>query len=119
LARVVKLEDAKKLGLSGRISREIFSAKEGAAPITLRHVEIPVAVPGEQPRHPHSHSDCEECIHVLAGQGLFCTDSGETMLQPGDTILVPRNELHVTRNTGTEPLLLLCYFPIGELGAHG
>ena len=121
MARVVKLEDATELGLPGRISREIFSAKESASPITLRHVEIPVATPGEAPRDLHSHSDCEECIHVLSGRGLFCTNESdiETVLQPGDTVLVPRNELHVTRNTGDVPLVLLCFFPLGDLNAHG
>jgi oxalate decarboxylase/phosphoglucose isomerase-like protein (cupin superfamily) len=32
----------------------------------------------------------------------------------GDTILVPAGELHVTRNTGSSPLRLLCFFPTAD-----
>ena len=31
-------------------------------------------------------------------------------LKPGDIVLIPPNEKHMTRNTGTEPLVLLCFF---------
>ncbi len=119
MARVVKLEEARNLGLSGRKSLEIISAEEGAAAVTLRHVEIPVSSPGNEHRGPHSHRDCEECIHVLSGRGLFCTDEGEKALQPGDTVLVPPGEAHVTRNIGETPLVLLCFFPLGDLDSHG
>ena len=119
MARVVKLEDARDLGLPGRVSREILSASEGAAPVTLRYVEIPVPAPDDPPRAPHSHSDTEECIHVLSGQGLFCSDDSETPLESGDTVLVPRKQLHVTLNTGDRPLVLLCFFPVAELDKHG
>jgi oxalate decarboxylase/phosphoglucose isomerase-like protein (cupin superfamily) len=27
--------------------------------------------------------------------------------------------LHVTRNTGNTPLVLLCFFPLSNLAAHG
>jgi quercetin dioxygenase-like cupin family protein len=118
VARVVRLKEARDLGLSGRKSLEIISAAEGAAAVTLRHVEIPVSSPGAENRGPHSHSECEECIHVLSGRGLFCTDESERALQPGDTILVPPGESHVTRNTGDTPLVLLCFFPLGDLDAH-
>ena len=35
--------------------------------------------------------------------------------QEGDTILVPAGELHATRNIGNEPLVLLCFFPVGDI----
>jgi len=119
VARVIRLEEAKELKLSGRKSLEIISAKESAGTVTLRHVEIPVPSPGDQRRSPHSHSDCEECIHVLSGRGLLSTDDGDKALQPGDTAIIPPGELHVTRNTGDTPLVLLCFFPLGDLNVHG
>ncbi len=118
MARVIKLQEARDLGLPGRKSLEIVSAEEGAAAVTLRRVEIPVPSSGENPRTPHSHRDCEECIHVLSGRGLFSTDEGESPLQPGDTVLIPPGESHVTYNTGDTPLVLLCFFPLGDLDAH-
>ena len=31
------------------------------------------------------------------------------------TLLVPPGEKHVTRNTGSETLVLLCFFPVAEI----
>ncbi|MCW5602942.1 MAG: cupin domain-containing protein [Burkholderiales bacterium] len=42
-------------------------------------------------------------------------DSGRHPLKAGDTILIPPGEKHVTRNTGTEPLVLLCFFPVADI----
>ena len=119
LAQIVKLKQARDLGLEGRKSLAILSADKSTSAVTLRHVEIPVASTEDDTREPHSHPDSEECIHVLSGRGVFCTDAGETELERGDTVLVPTGELHVTRNTGNVPLVLLCFFPVGKLDAHG
>jgi mannose-6-phosphate isomerase-like protein (cupin superfamily) len=115
MARVFTLAEAKQFGLPGRKGLEIVSGEKGARGITLRLAEIPVPQPGESPRGPHQHSDFEECIYVLSGQGTTFADSGEYPLKPGDTLLVPPGEKHLTRNTGKEPLLLLCFFPVGDI----
>jgi mannose-6-phosphate isomerase-like protein (cupin superfamily) len=115
MARVFTLTDAKQLGLPGRKALEIVSGEKGARGITLRLAEIPVSQPGEPLRSPHQHSNFEECIYVLSGQGTTFADSGEYLLKAGDTLLVPPGEKHVTRNTGSEPLLLLCFFPVGDI----
>jgi len=117
VARVISLDAARELGLPGRVSREIVSAADGSAAVTLRHVEIPPAAEGAA-REPHSHSDCEECIHVLSGAGMFWTRGSEQPVSAGDTILVPPGEPHYTRNSGDEPLVLLCFFPTASLGKH-
>ncbi|MFC1665408.1 cupin domain-containing protein [Pseudomonadota bacterium] len=115
MAFVVKVKDAKKLDLPGRLSREVVSAEKGADSVTLRLVEIAVADLNESPRSPHRHLHFEECIYVLAGQGTTRTDSGEHIIEQGDTILIPPGEWHVTRNTGSETLKLLCFFPVSEI----
>lgn len=55
---------------------------------------------------------------VLAGEG--CTEAGSDRhpLSVGDTILIPAGEPHVTRNTGAEPLMLLCFFPVSEIAGR-
>jgi quercetin dioxygenase-like cupin family protein len=115
MARVCTQAEAKRLGLPGRTALEIVSGEKGARAITLRLVEIPVPAPGEAPRRPHHHSDFEECIYVLAGGGTTYADSGTYELRAGDALLVPPGEKHVTRNTGREPLLLLCFFPVADI----
>lgn len=111
MVRVIRPGDARDLDLPGRKSLEIVSAATGSAAVTLRLVEIPVAQPDDSPRMLHRHADFEECMYVLSGQGTTHTESGECSVGAGDTILVPPGELHVTRNTGSTPLRMLCFFP--------
>ena len=115
MARVFTQAEAKQLGLPGRKALEIVSGEKGALGVTLRLAEIPVPQPGEPLRGPHQHSDHEECIYVLAGKGTTFADSGEYLLHAGDTLLIPPGEKHVTRNSGSEPLLLLCFFPVADI----
>ncbi|HXF54271.1 MAG TPA: cupin domain-containing protein [Hyphomicrobiaceae bacterium] len=116
MARVVRAGEARLLKLPGRISKEIVSgAHGGAEAVTLRLVEIPVPSPGEPERGRHCHDGHEECIYVLSGRGT--TWSGESChpLAAGDAILIPPGEMHVTRNTGSEPLVLICFFPVAAI----
>ncbi|MGB5079489.1 MAG: cupin domain-containing protein [Burkholderiales bacterium] len=117
MARVFALKDARSLGLPGRHSREILGAASGAAGSTLRIVEIEPQQPGAAKRGPHAHSDFEECIHVLSGEGITCTDQGEYPIAAGDTVLVPAKERHATYNTGTTVLRLLCFFPTNDVSS--
>lgn len=110
MARLLKQADAKRLGLPGRVSLELVSGEIGSR-VTFRVVEIPPQKPGETPRGPHLHHGFEECIYVLSGEGTTQTESGPLAVKAGDTVLVPPGEKHVTHNTGTEPLRLLCFFP--------
>jgi mannose-6-phosphate isomerase-like protein (cupin superfamily) len=81
----------------------------------VRLVEIPVPKAGETERGRHCHDGHEECIFVLSGRGM--TSSGENAypLESGDMILIPPGEMHVTRNTGAEPLVLICFFPVATI----
>ena len=78
--------------------------------MTFRIAELAVPKPGDPPRGPHLHDGFEECIYVLKGTGTTVAESGEIPIKPGDIVLIPPNEKHMTRNTGTEPLVLLCFF---------
>jgi mannose-6-phosphate isomerase-like protein (cupin superfamily) len=115
MARVVTPAQAKRLGLAGRSSFEIVSGEMGAHNASVRLVEIPVPREGEAPRGPHVHHGFEECMYVLAGEGRTLTASGAHPVRQGDTILIPSDEPHVTRNTGSVPLVLLCFFPTPDV----
>jgi mannose-6-phosphate isomerase-like protein (cupin superfamily) len=117
MAKLYKRGDARVLGLPGRKAQEIVSGERGAQGLTLRLVEIPAPQPGDALRPAHHHTDFEECIYTLSGQGTTFADSGEFHMGPGDTLLMPAGEKHVTRNTGTEPLVLLCFFPVADIMA--
>jgi len=116
MATVITPEQAKSLGLPGRVSNEIVSGEHGGSrAVTLRLVEIPVPVPGEPQRGRHCHDGHEECMYVLSGEGITSSGSGQHPLKAGDTILVPAGEMHVTRNTGSGPLVMLCFFPVAKI----
>ena len=115
MARVLTQAQAKSMGLPGRKSLEIVSGEKGSSAVTLRLVEIPVPKPGEALRGPHYHQGFEECIYVMSGEGCTEAESGKHPLKAGDTILIPSGEKHVTRNTGREPLVLLCFFPVADI----
>jgi mannose-6-phosphate isomerase-like protein (cupin superfamily) len=115
MARVFTQAAAKSLGLPGRTALEIVPGAFGASGITLRKVEIPVPAHDDSSRTGHVHNAFEECIYVLAGEGMTEADSGSYALKAGDAIVIPCGEKHATRNTGTEPLVLLCFFPVGDI----
>ena len=115
MAKILTQAEAKSMGLHGRKSLEIVSGEKGAQSVTLRLVEIPPVKLGDAPRAKHFHQGFEECIFVLSGTGCTEADSGSYPLQVGDTILIPSGEKHATRNTGTVPLVLLCFFPVADI----
>ena len=115
MAKVLTQAQAKSMGLPGRKSLEIVSGEKGAQAVTLRLVEIPPVKAGDSPRGRHFHQGFEECIFVMSGEGCTEADSGNYPLKAGDTILIPSGEKHATRNTGSEPLVLLCFFPVADI----
>jgi mannose-6-phosphate isomerase-like protein (cupin superfamily) len=117
MAQLIKPLEARRLGLPGRVSIEIVSGAMGAHNASVRLVEIPVPATGETPRGPHVHHGFEECIYVLSGEGRTVAASGAHEIRAGDTVLVPSDEPHVTRNIGTVPLMLLCFFPTADVAA--
>jgi mannose-6-phosphate isomerase-like protein (cupin superfamily) len=114
MARLLKKGEGKRLGLPGRSVVEMVSGEIDSR-LTFRVVEVPVQKPGETLRGPHLHHGYEECIYVHKGEGRTLSESGEFAIKRGDVVLVPPEEKHVTRNTGGEPLVLLCFFPTPDI----
>jgi mannose-6-phosphate isomerase-like protein (cupin superfamily) len=117
MARLLKQSEAKRLGLPGRTSLEPVSGEVGSR-VTFRIAEISVPQPADKPRGPHLHREFEECIYVLSGEGTTHAESGEIAIKPGDIVLIPPGEKHMTRNTGSVPLVLLCFFPVPDVTAE-
>jgi quercetin dioxygenase-like cupin family protein len=116
MARLLTAAEAKLLDLPGRRSRELVSGKIGSQ-LSFRLVEIAPQKPSDKPRGPHLHSGFEECIYVLSGRGMMQSESGTHHAGAGDVLLVPAGEKHMTVNTGAETLVLLCFFPVPDVGA--
>ena len=116
MARLLKQSEAKKLGLPGRTSLEPVSGEIGSR-VSFRIAEVAVPQPGDKPRGPHLHNGFEECIYVLRGSGVNHSEGGQIPIKQGDIVLIPANEKHMTVNTGNEPLVLLCFFPVPDVSA--
>jgi len=116
MARLLTQSEAKKLALPGRTSLEPVSGEIGSR-VSFRVAEGAVPQAGGNPRGPHRHNGFEECIYVLRGTGVSHSESGEIPIKLGDIVLIPANEKHMTVNTGTEPLVLLCFFPVPDVSA--
>jgi mannose-6-phosphate isomerase-like protein (cupin superfamily) len=114
MARLLKQADAKRLGLPGRTSLEPVSGEMGSR-VSFRIATIAPAQPDDMKRGPHLHRDFEECIYVLSGQGTMHAESGQYPVVAGDILLVPAGEKHMTANTSSEPLVLLCFFPVADV----
>ena len=114
MARLINAAQARRLPLPGRTSLEPISGQIGSR-VSVRIAEVPVAKAGDPSRGPHLHRGFEEVIYVLSGEGTTCAESGELPIKPGDIVLIPAGEKHMTRNTGTVPLVLLCFFPVPDV----
>jgi len=115
MVRVIAQNQARAMNLPGRRALEIVGLGTGSANSTIRLVEIDPAGLGAGRRGPHVHHGFEECIHVLAGEGVTRTDAGEHKVTAGDTVLVPAGERHATYNTTSSVLRLLCFFPVSDI----
>ena len=115
MARVIAQKDARAMNLPGRRALEIVGLGTGSINSTIRVVEIDPDEPGAKRRGPHVHHGFEECIHVLAGEGVTRTDAGEYRVAAGDTVLVAADERHATYNTASSVLRLLCFFPVNDI----
>jgi mannose-6-phosphate isomerase-like protein (cupin superfamily) len=119
MARLINQDTAKRLGLPGRSSLEPISGEIGSR-CSVRIATIAVPQPGAKEgtkRGPHLHDGFEEVIYVLSGRGTTQAESGEIPIKPGDLVLIPAGEKHMTQNTGDVPLVLLCFFPVPDVSA--
>jgi len=93
-------------GAQATTIRWLITKDDGAPNFAMRLFEIAPA--GHTPRHQH-HWEHE--VYVLSGEGAVCTAEGEVPLEPGTVVFVAPNDDHQFKNTGGEPLRMLCLIP--------
>jgi len=84
----------------GSVIREIRKAANQSL------AEATVA-PG-QTTAPHYHIKSEEIYYILCGRGMMWLEGEEKAVGAGDAILIPPNQRHSIRNTGSSDLVFLC-----------
>ena len=79
----------------------------------LFEMKIP---PGTHVPPPHSHTDNEECVYVLAGVLRYSVDDETRDLKPGEWMSTPRGSVHHFSNPASETVrtLVILRPDIGE-----
>lgn len=74
-----------------------------------RHQSLAEATlaPGQQSQ-PHRHRNSEELYYVTAGEGYMTLGGEGFAVRVGDTVCIMPGMPHSLRNSGTEPLRILC-----------
>jgi len=71
--------------------------------VHLVHVE-----PGHDATEYHKHFYEEECVYVISGRGLLIIEGDRYILEPGDFVGLPRNEVaHTIINESNDTLVCL------------
>lgn len=97
--------------LSSFITADGSRIREIAGPswTAARHQSLAEATvgPGEE-THEHYHPKAEELYYFVSGSGRMRLAEDESEIGAGDCVVIPPGTPHKLRNTGTEPLVLLC-----------
>ncbi len=109
---VIRHHDLDFAELPGRSSADPLPPGVGSD-YAVRVVHVP---PGSRTPHRHPHSD--EVTYVVSGSGNAWEEDRSTPVGPGDLIVVPRGAAHATVAHGDEELVLLCFFPRGDLSGN-
>jgi len=103
--------EAVEQGARGVKIRWLITEAMGAEHFVMRHFEIEPS--GYTPRHEHAW---EHEVFILSGTGHVLEGDAEQAFGPGDVIFVPPGERHQFRNTGRQPVALLCLIPSRDRG---
>lgn len=109
---VVRAEDVDYVDLPGRQSADPVPVGAGED-YSVRMVRVPAG-----PRTPHLHPHSDEVTYVVSGSGTAWEGDVATPVGPGDLVLVPQGESHATVARDGEELVLLCFFPRGDLAGN-
>lgn len=106
---IVKLADAPEFDLGGATVRGLASPGRGAQETMCYRTALPSEV--RLPQHTHDH---EEVFHVLSGRLTAWIDGEETVVESGDTVMIPAGVSHYSY-TDSDPAELLSMMPVGTV----
>ena len=112
-SRTVKvgLSEGRKIAVKHPAAAEISILMDGDTVGTRYLTENLTRIgPGLALPHPHSHTDIEEIVFVLEGEGEIWMDGDTFAVTQGDSVFYPPGSKHTVRNTGDTTLALLCFF---------
>jgi mannose-6-phosphate isomerase-like protein (cupin superfamily) len=110
---IVTLNEAPVGKITGRETRDLINGKTaGSRGISLRITDV---LPGALCSPGHSHTECEEVIFILSGQGEIKIGEETFPMKLGDAILLPTGVPHLIRNAGQEVMRMACSFSSNDI----
>ena len=64
----------------------------------------------------HRHPNCNEAIHLIEGEIEQTIGSRVYPMKPGETMIVPADTVHSSKNMGTGKAILMFAFSVGDRG---
>jgi mannose-6-phosphate isomerase-like protein (cupin superfamily) len=89
----------------GSLIRELCGIPSGG---TAHHSVAEAMLESGQATERHYHAESEEAYFILEGEGDMELDGESATVRAGDAIPIPAGSWHRLKNTGSEPLRLLC-----------
>ncbi len=103
--RITVHSQTEKLNIAGGEYRVLVPGTQTSDSYAIIEMSVP---PGAGPV-PHAHPDFEEIFFVLEGTLHFYTQEGSTLVQKGDTVVIPKGgRIHNFKNLADQPAKLLC-----------
>lgn len=100
--RIAALNSIPILDLPGRKLQWLVTPETlGTRNLSMAVMDCPA---GSVVRPLHSHTDTEEVIFILEGEGEALVDGEVAAFREGDAVFFPANSRHMVRNTGTTRL---------------
>ncbi len=62
----------------------------------------------------HGHPNCNEVIHLIQGSVEQSVGDEQVVMQPGDTVFIPRGSPHQSRTVGRGEAIMLVSYSAGE-----
>jgi uncharacterized cupin superfamily protein len=66
--------------------------------------------PGATVSPAHSHNANEEVIYIVSGSGQILIDGTVYELRAGSIAVLPKQKIHMLRNTDKEEMKVVCFF---------
>lgn len=103
--RITARHQTEKLNIAGGEYRVLVPGTQTNGTYAIIEMSVP---PGAGPV-PHAHPDFEEIFFVLEGELNFYTQEGSTLVQKGDTVVIPKGgSIHNFKNLAEQTAKLLC-----------
>ena len=109
MSKIFKLKDVKVTpGHGVNMIHRTIMGKEVSSKFSVIYNILQKGGKGPYPPHKHTY---EHCIYIVRGRGRITSGGESIVVEAGDFIFIPSNELHSNENLGKEELHFIGFNP--------